>query len=59
MSSSSYDEIEKAFDALDATLNRLCRLSFDDLTTRELLAALSVVSRCDERLAAVEHRLIN
>ena len=59
MSSSSYDEIEKAFDAVDATLDRLCGLSFDALTTRELLAALSVLSGCAERLDAVQHRLTN
>jgi hypothetical protein len=59
MSSSSYDEIEKAFDALGAILDRLCGLSFDALTTRELLAALSVVSGCAGRLDAVEHRLTN
>ncbi len=59
MSSSSYDEIKESFDALDATLDRLCGLSFDALTTQELLAALSVVDRCAEWLDAVEHRLTN
>jgi hypothetical protein len=59
MRSSSREEIQGVFDALDADLDRACELSFDALTTPEWLRLLERVERVRRRLPAVEHGLIN
>jgi hypothetical protein len=59
MGSSSRDEIEEVFAALDAELDRLCALTFDALTTPERVALLERCERIRRRLPAVEHPLIN
>ena len=57
MGCSSREEIVEVFDALDANLDRLCELSFDVLTTPELLRALERLERVARRLRAPGHRL--
>ena len=59
MVSSSREEIEEVFGALDAELDRLCALTFDALTTPERVALLERCERIRRRLPAVEHPLIN
>src|SRR5271168_2645523 len=59
MGSSSREEIDAVFDALDADLDRLCGLSFEALTTPERLVLLARCERVRRRLPAVEHPLIN
>jgi len=59
MGSSSCEEIEEVFGALDAELDRLCGLSFDALTTPERVALLERCERIRRRLPVVEHPLIN
>ena len=59
MSSSSREEIEEVFAALDADLDRLCGLSFEALTTHERLVLLERCERARRRLPAAEHPLIN
>lgn len=59
MGSSSREEIVEVFDALDADLNHLCRLSFDLFTTPERLRALERLERVARRLRAPQHALIN
>ena len=59
MVSSSREEIEEVFAALDAELDRLCALTFDALTTPERVALLERCERIRRRLPAVEHPLIN
>jgi hypothetical protein len=59
MSSSSREDIDEVFGALDAELDQLCGLSFDALTTPERLALPECCERVRRRLPAVEHPLIN
>jgi Domain of unknown function (DUF222) len=59
MGVSSREEIVEAFDALDADLNRLCKLTFDVFTTPERLRALERLERAARRLRAPQHALIN
>jgi hypothetical protein len=59
MGSSSREEIEEVFAALDAELDRLCGLSFEALTTHERLVLLQRCERARRRLPAAEHPLIN
>jgi Domain of unknown function (DUF222) len=59
MSSSSREEIDEVFAALDADLDRLCGLTFDALTTRERLVLLERCERARRRLPVAEHPLIN
>jgi Domain of unknown function (DUF222)/HNH endonuclease len=59
MRSSCREEIVEAFDALEAGLERALGLSFDALTTPELLAMLARCEKIRCRLPAVEHPLIN
>ena len=59
MSSSSREEIDAVFDALDAELGRMCGLTFDALTTQERLVLLERCERIRRRLPTVEHPLIN
>ena len=59
MPASSRAEVAEVLDALDATLDRACELSFDALTTPERLRILQRLERVARRLPAVEHGLIN
>ena len=59
MGCSSREEIVEVFDALDANLDRLCELSFDVLTTPELLRALERLERVARRPRAPQHSIIN
>lgn len=59
MLSSTREEIVEAFDALEADLDRVLELSFDVLTSPELLAMLRRCEKMRRRLPAVEHPLIN
>jgi Domain of unknown function (DUF222)/HNH endonuclease len=59
MHSSSREEIEGAFDALDADLDRALALSFGVLTTPERLAMLQRCELLRRRIPAVEHPLLN
>jgi Domain of unknown function (DUF222) len=59
MGSSSREEIVEVSNAFDAALDRLCGLSFDALTTPELLGRLEHFERAARRLRAPQHSLIN
>jgi hypothetical protein len=59
MPSSSREEIATAFDALHAAVDRLLGLSFDVLTTPELLAMLEQLEHEARRLPVPGHELIN
>jgi Domain of unknown function (DUF222) len=59
MGASSREEIVAVVDALDGDVDRLCALSFDVLTTPELLRILERLERVARRLRAPEHALIN
>lgn len=59
MGASSREAIIEVVDDLDDNANRLCRLSFDVLTTPERLHALERLERVARRLRAPEHALIN
>jgi hypothetical protein len=59
MGCSSREEIVEAFDALDAALDRVYELSFDALTTPELLRALERLERVARRPRAPQHSIIN
>ncbi|WP_155769979.1 DUF222 domain-containing protein, partial [Mycobacterium asiaticum] len=58
MVSSSREEIVEVFDALDAEEERLCALSFDALTTPELMSALERLERGERRKRSARHALI-
>src|SRR5262245_13872589 len=59
MGCSSREEIVEAFDEFGAALDRLCELSFDALTTPELLRMLEHLERGVRRLRAPQHALTN
>jgi Domain of unknown function (DUF222) len=59
MLSSNREEIEEVFDALDADFDRASDLSFDLLTTPELLRMLERLERFARRVPAIGHGLIN
>ncbi len=59
MSSGSREEIVTVFDELEADMDRACALSFDALTTPELLTFLERCETVRRRLPAIEHGLIN
>ncbi|RUP02511.1 MAG: DUF222 domain-containing protein, partial [Mycobacterium sp.] len=59
MSSSTREEIVEVFDASDEVQDRLCALSFDALTTPELLRALERLERRERQSRSVRHTLIN
>ncbi|MFV8317660.1 HNH endonuclease signature motif containing protein [Mycobacterium sp. 23] len=59
MASSTREEIIEVFDASDEVQDRLCALSFDALTTPELLRALEREERRERRSRSVRHALIN
>ncbi|WP_310785333.1 HNH endonuclease signature motif containing protein [Mycobacterium sp. Z3061] len=59
MASSTREEIVEVFDASDEVQDRLCALSFDALTTPELLRALEREERRERRSRSVRHALIN
>ncbi|WP_120312327.1 DUF222 domain-containing protein, partial [Mycobacterium mantenii] len=59
MRSSSREEIDAVFDALDADMDRLCALSFDALTTPERLRKLERLETLARRLHVPSHQLIN
>jgi hypothetical protein len=59
MGCSSREEIVEVFDALDADLDRLCELSFDVLTTPELMRVLERLERVARRPRARQHGIIN
>jgi hypothetical protein len=59
MGCSSREEVVEVFDALDTGLDRLCELSFDVLTTPELLGRLEHFERATRRLRAPQHTIIN
>ena len=59
MGCSSRAEIVEVFDALDGALDRLCELSFDVLTTPELLRTLERLERVARRPRAPQHSIIN
>jgi hypothetical protein len=56
---SSREEIVEVLDALDGALDRLCELSFDALTTPELLRTLQRLERAARRHCTPRHALIN
>ena len=53
------DAITAAFEVLDAAVDGVLGLDFEDLTTRERLALVERVERVRRRLPAAEHPLIN
>ena len=53
------DAITAAFDTLDAAVDGVLGLDFEDLTTRERLVLVERVERVRRRLPAAEHPLIN
>jgi hypothetical protein len=59
MCSSDRDEVEAAFAALDAQVDRVCELSFDALTTPERLRLLQRLETIARRLPVPGHALIN
>ncbi|OBJ89527.1 HNH endonuclease signature motif containing protein [Mycobacterium asiaticum] len=59
MVSSSREEIVEVFHAFDAELDRVCGLSFEALTTPELMWALDRLEREERRKRSVRHALIN
>ncbi|ORW04577.1 13E12 repeat family protein [Mycobacterium kyorinense] len=59
MRSSCREEIVEVFDALEADLKRALDLSFDVLTTPEVLALLERCETVRRRLPAIEHPLVN
>ena len=59
MSPSSPQDVDAAFDALDADLDRACALTFDALNTEQRLAVLERCEKLRRRIPAVEHPLIN
>jgi hypothetical protein len=59
MGCSSREEIVEVSHAFDAALDRFCELSFDVLTTPELLGKLEHFERATRRLRAPQHTLIN
>ncbi|MBX9639492.1 MAG: HNH endonuclease [Mycobacteriaceae bacterium] len=59
MASSTREEIVKVFDTLDADVNRSCALTFDALTTPELLRVMERQERRERRERSVRHALIN
>lgn len=59
MSASTREEIIEVFDAADEVQDQLCALSFDALTTPELLRALEREERRERRSRSVRHALIN
>jgi hypothetical protein len=59
MGSSTCEEIVEVFSALDDDLDRVCKLSFDAITTPERLRALEHLERMARRLRSPQHALIN
>jgi hypothetical protein len=59
MSSSTREEIDEVFRAVDDDVDRLCELSFDAFTTPERLRALERLERVARRLRPPQHALIN
>lgn len=59
MYSSSREEAVAAFDNLDTALNRVLKVSPDDLTIPECLAMLQRCEKIRRRLPAAEHPFIN
>jgi len=59
VSSSSREDFVEIFDALDADLDRVCELSFEALTTPELLRMLERPEKVARRLPVAGHGLIN
>ncbi|PJE20208.1 MAG: hypothetical protein CK431_28270, partial [Mycobacterium sp.] len=59
MAASTREEIIEVFTAIDAVVDRLCDLSFDALTTPELLRVLEREERRERRSRSVRHALIN
>ncbi len=57
MRSDGREEIDAVFDALDADLDRVCALSFDALTTPELVDVLEKRALVVGRLQAVRYEL--
>jgi Domain of unknown function (DUF222) len=59
MGSSSREDIVEVFDALDADVDRVCELSFEALTTPELLGMLERLEKVARRLPVPGRGLIN
>jgi Domain of unknown function (DUF222) len=59
MRSVAREEIVEVFDALDADMERLCGLSFDALTTPELMCLMERLELVARRLPVPGHGLIN
>src|SRR5690242_2773008 len=59
MSASSREEVDEAFDVLHDAVSRVVGLSFDALTTPELMASLERLEQDMCRLAVPCHGLIN
>jgi hypothetical protein len=59
MGSSSREEIVEVYEGLGAYSDRLCKLTFDVLTTPERLRALEHLERMTRQLRAPQHELIN
>lgn len=59
MTSSTREEIVEVFSALDAVVDRLCKLSFDVFITPERMRALERLERVTRRLRAPQHAVIN
>ncbi|BBY38703.1 hypothetical protein MMAN_28370 [Mycobacterium mantenii] len=59
MRSSTREEVDAVFDALEAAMDRVCALSFDALTTPERLRKLERLETLARRLQVPSHQLIN
>ncbi|WP_156753016.1 DUF222 domain-containing protein, partial [Mycobacterium sp. 1245801.1] len=56
---SDEQDVEAAFDALDAAWDRVCALNVDALKPRQQLAVLARCEKQRRRIPAVEHPVIN
>ncbi|BCI90137.1 hypothetical protein NIIDMKKI_53430 [Mycobacterium kansasii] len=59
MSASTREEIVAVLDASDDAQDQLCELTFDALTTPELLRVVERLERRERRSRSVRHALIN
>ena len=59
MSASTREEIVAVLDAVDDAQDQLCELTFDALTTPELLRVMERLERRERRSRSVRHVLIN
>ncbi len=59
MAASTREEVVAVLDASDGTQDKLCELTFDALTTPELLRVMERLERRERRCRSVRHALIN